>query len=234
MSPSSPSSSNTAGAATQVIEAAERTMAVGTARLVLQQPPRDTATYVMGHMKTGCNPATPVFWLWKVVTDRLPDVVAESGWVDFVGRRYELDAGHWMVRADGVHRYTGRNASRLRRHRRPQMSSTLREPLWLIELLRGTVEAEEMGTEDVRGVVCRHFAVVADFPRAAAASQCGLAQPLVPPEALCRKLGIEVWDGRHIGADVVIDSAGLVRRINVRGFLLNVTMELFDFGDAVD
>jgi hypothetical protein len=209
-------------------------MAARTARLILQQPFRDTPMYLMGHTKAGCSPATPVFWLMKVMAKKAPDTLVDSGWVDFVGRRYELDStGQWMVRVDGGHRYTGPNASRLQRERRVSASSTLLEPLWLIELVRGTVKAADRGEKEVKGVVCRHYDVVADFARAANASQCGLAQPIVPPEALAKDLAIETWDGRHIPADVFIDSTGLVRRIHVRGFLMNVRMELFDFGVAV-
>ena len=108
------------------------------------------------------------------------------------------------------------------------------EPLWLIELLRGTVEAAEVGREQINGVDCVHYDVVTDLGRAAAASTCGMAQHFVPPGTEANALAIGTWDGRHVPADVFIDSAGLVRRINVRGPMMNVTMELFDLGAAID
>jgi hypothetical protein len=226
---------NEVDATTIVIEAAERTVAARTARLALRRPSADTLMHLLGHGKLGCHPATPVFWLMKVASKHAPEVLAHAGWVDFVGRRYELDgSGEWMVRVDGGRRFTGRDASRLRQERRVRSSSTLLEPLWLIELLRGTVEAADMGEGPVRDVVCRHYEVVTDFPRAAAASQCGMVQHFVPPGTLAKAPAIEAWDRPHIRADVLIDDAGLVRRIHVRGPLMNVTIELFDFGAIVD
>lgn len=183
---------NEVDATTAVIEAAERTMAARTTRLVLQQPSSDTLVSLMGRSKAGCNPATPVFWLMKVASKHAPEVLAYAGWVDFVGRRYELDgSGEWMVRVDGRRRFTGPGASRLRQERRVRSSSTLLEPLWLIELRRGTVEATNIGEGAVRDVVCRHYEAVADFPRAAAASQCGMVQYFVPPGAPAKAPAIE-------------------------------------------
>jgi hypothetical protein len=158
----------------------------------------------------------------------------QAGWVDLLGRRYELNSGVFMVRVDGGRRFTGRDSSRLREDRRVGGSSTLLEPLWLIELLRGTVWAADIGEGEVSGVVCRQYEAVTDFPRAAAASQCGMVQHFVTPRTLATDLALEPWDGRHIRADVFIDSAGLVRRLDLRGPLMTVTMDLFDFGAAVD
>ena len=229
MPPFSPDRGNTSPATTMVMEAAQRTMAAKTARLVRQQPSADTLPHLLGR-RPGCHPATLMFLLMRFASRHAPEVFVETGWVDFVGRGYELDSGHYMVRVDGGRRFTGRDASRLRQDRRVHTSSTPLEPLWLIELLRGTVWVADIGEGEVRGAECRQYEVVTDFPRAAAASQNGMVQHFVPPGPLATELAEEPWDGRHIRADVFVDPAGLMRRIHVRGPLMNVTMDLYDFG----
>ena len=224
---------NTSAATTKVMEAAQRTVVARTARLVLQQPSADTLPHFLG-TKVGCHPAAAMFLVKRLASKHAPEVLEDHGWVDLVGRRYELDSGHFMVRVDGERRYTGRDASRLRQARRVGTSSTVLEPLWLIELLRGAVWAADIGEGEVRGVVCRRYEVVTDFPRAAAASQYGMVQHFVTPGPPATDLAEEPWDGRHIRAEVFIDGEGLVRRIHVHGPLMNVTMDLYDFGAAVD
>ena len=61
-----------------------------------------------------------------------------------------------------------------------------------------------------------------------------MVQHFVPRGAVAKAPATEAWDGRHVRTDVLIDSGGLLRRIHVRGALMNVTMELFDFGATVD
>jgi hypothetical protein len=88
---------NTSAATTRVMEAAQRTIAARTARLVLQQRSADTLPHVLG-TRVGCHPAAPVFLLMRLASKHAPEVLEDTGWVDLVGRRYELDSGHFMVR----------------------------------------------------------------------------------------------------------------------------------------
>jgi hypothetical protein len=101
-------------------------------------------------------------------------------------------------------------------------------PIWLLDLLRGAVEAESMGTDRVRGATLDRLAARCDLRRASLAAR----HPMPAPEVA------RVEDLERLPVDVWLDGAGLVRRVRherVEGGLatLTFTLDLLDFGVPV-
>jgi hypothetical protein len=105
------------------------------------------------------------------------------------------------------------------------------DPAQILRFLRGASgEVEEVGSEQVRGVMTRHFRATVEFARvieqAPEEAQASLR------EQLDRR--VEAGFGDTIDMEVWIDEDGLARRIRQRDPEADITMDLFDFGVDVD
>jgi hypothetical protein len=105
------------------------------------------------------------------------------------------------------------------------------DPLWPLDALFGANgDVVEIGSEAVRGVPATHYRLTVDLARADAALPAGVSVPAGPYRSL-RGLPAEVW----------LDAAGLARRISVKSEPTAVAdaqvwsiVELWDFGVAAD
>jgi hypothetical protein len=104
------------------------------------------------------------------------------------------------------------------------------DPLWPLDALFGAGgDAVEIGREAVRGVPAMHYRLTVDLARADAALPAGVSVPAGPYRSL-RALPAEVW----------LDADGLARRISVNsdaataGAQVWSIVELWDFGVTAD
>jgi hypothetical protein len=103
------------------------------------------------------------------------------------------------------------------------------DPLWPLDALFGASgDAAEIGPEAVRGVPATRYRLTVDLARADAALPAGVSVPSGPYRSL-RALPAEVW----------LDAAGLARRISVNSEPATADavwsiVELWDFGVAAD
>jgi hypothetical protein len=105
------------------------------------------------------------------------------------------------------------------------------DPLWPLDALVGANgDVVEIGSEAVRGVPATRYRLTVDLARADAALPAGVSVPSGPYRSL-RALPAEVW----------LDAAGLARRISVNSEPTAATdaqvwsiLELWDFGVAAD
>jgi hypothetical protein len=104
------------------------------------------------------------------------------------------------------------------------------DPLWPLDALFGASgDAVEIGPEAVRGVPATRYRLTVDLARADAALPAGVSVPSGPYRSL-RALPAEVW----------LDAAGLARRISVNsdpataGAQVWSIVELWDFGVTAD
>jgi hypothetical protein len=94
------------------------------------------------------------------------------------------------------------------------------QPLWLVDLLRGIVDAEEREVDFLQGRPCRHFAAHIDMSRAADVLTYKMALP--PGTSQLHELNelpVEVW----------IDDEGHVRRIRRTALLWGTATATVDF-----
>lgn len=100
------------------------------------------------------------------------------------------------------------------------------DPLWLLELIVGVIEAREDEGGSVLREPCRRFATVASFAVASAQSKR-------PMEPLSSRGGLDV---DRLPIDVWVDAAGRVRRAILLGDQTLMMLELSDFGapDPID
>lgn len=100
------------------------------------------------------------------------------------------------------------------------------DPLWLLELIAGVVEASDDGGESVLGEPCSRYATVASFAVASAQSE----RPMEPPSSRgsldLDRLPIDVW----------VDTTSRMRRAILHGDQTLMMLELSDFGgpDPID
>ncbi|MDQ6776108.1 MAG: hypothetical protein M3071_07805 [Actinomycetota bacterium] len=97
------------------------------------------------------------------------------------------------------------------------------QPLWMVDLVRGVVDAREQGAELLDGRTVRRFSAHADLNRAAGAVSYEMAIPL----------GIDrLNDLTHIAAEVWVDDDGHIRRIrHLSGKPISTsTLDLTEFG----
>jgi len=97
------------------------------------------------------------------------------------------------------------------------------QPLWLLNLLRGVVEAEERGVASLDGQSCTHFCAQVDLLRAADAVAYEMALPPgVSQLQELKEIAVELW----------IDGEGYVRRVRHSGAdgAPVLTVHLTEFG----
>ena len=172
--------------------------------------------------------------LWRMLGWLLPRFVTHitkepaTGVVDFQAHRCVFDSSPPTGNSDliiGDRHWSGSPGTTLAGlHDKPATTS---QPLWLVDLLRGVVDAREQAVEDIDGRSARRFLAHADLDHASAAASYTLA---VPDDAAKRT------DDGHLAVDVWIDDDGHIRRI--RHTVLaephwSFTVNLTDFGAAL-
>ena len=221
--------------ADQVVECAQRTLAVESARIELVQelefslPERDQRPRRRGGLlrpliEWAGDVGTRAFERWA--NDRMGELRYE-GFIEPSRRMYMHSAGSWSeLYADGV-RWGGRAGTPLAMlNPSPHRGSAL-DLWWLLDGLRGTIEARAEAEESVRGAPCRRLAARVDLARASAAAGGGLRPPTVERFEELLALPLDVWiDGTH------------VRRVRYGNWIGHgkgaLALELWDFGVSTD
>jgi hypothetical protein len=148
----------------------------------------------------------------------------EEGIVDLAGRRSAMCPTHRpLIMVIGSRAWYGRPGQRL--EEKESFAADTTNPLWLLALLRGVVEATPAESVVVRGERCRSFAAIADLARASAATPGGLPVCEVP----------RFEDLSALPLTIALDDEGRVRRVAgapTFGSIGNsdYVVELFDFG----
>lgn len=218
--------------ASRVADAAERTVAVGTARLFaawctgspLPEAADRRCEGVADLAARRARVSQSMFF-----TDRATAALMELGDGD-PGLRESVE--HSEMIYDGANAYvrvadswTGFFLGDPGGPREPN------DPLWPLDALFGASgDAVEFGPEAVRGVAATRYRLAVDLARADAALPAGVSVPAGPYRSLSR-LPAEVW----------LDAAGLARRISVSSTPTAAPdaqvwsiVELWDFGVAAD
>jgi hypothetical protein len=145
-----------------------------------------------------------------------------EGFVDFERRLVAMDYGAYAVVVEAGREWGG--LSGRARSTLPERPAGWAQPLWLIDLLRGTVQAQPAGDEVVRGVRCVRLAGRADLGLAERHSGRPMAVPAVPRVEDLAEIPIDCW----------IDTARLLRRVRVDIVRSIEGVDLFDFGVHVE
>jgi len=156
--------------------------------------------------------------VWTRITRRFDFRHMEAeGVIDFTRRRYAVDYGGYSRAYVDGQEWTGRSG-RARLTLWPD-ADVVPTPLWLVDLLAGVTDADDVGTDLVRGDTCRRIGARVDVSRASAATSGGVAAPARGRFEDLLSLPVEVW---------VDDSR--VRRVRYEGDHEAETVELWDFG----
>jgi hypothetical protein len=140
-----------------------------------------------------------------------------EGVVDFTHRRYMVDYGHYARAYVEGQEWSG--LSGIAREKLPTRPDEVPTPLWLLDLLAGVTDADDEGSDVVRGDNCRRISVRVDVSRASAATPGGVAAPARSRFEELLALPVDVWlDG------------SCVRRVRFAGKAAAETIELWDFG----
>jgi hypothetical protein len=196
--------------------AVERTVAAGTARLTLETRYDFTGTHPLLRRRGG------------LVGDALrralgpgASVVARSGAIDFAGGRCALAGPRHSSVVVGDREWTGRPG-------RPVASAKARDahaatPLWIFDLCRGVVAAEEREAVTVDGARCRRFGAEADLTE---------VSTTVPYEVAVPSFAESVEALMRVPIDVLVDGEGRIRRVATDVTPLGVegVLDLYDFG----
>ncbi len=170
-----------------------------------------------------------VFWGLRRVLERVTQMTkGVLGVLDLQGHRcvyYPKPTEAELVVGD--QRWTGAPGTAV--DRLPARAASALQPLWLIDLVGGVVEAREHPRERLDGRVARRFSARADLTRAGAAVSYEMAVPS----------GIEqLGDLERIRVDVWIDDDGYLRRIrhtsgDASKGVMTSTLELTELGVAL-
>ncbi len=233
-------------AGSQVVEALEHTFGSASARLQLRfeaRWPDDLSTSDFGSPSETGDPAARRLWRWlgavalrafiwgiRRVTDRWAKTAAQPqlGVIDFAAHRCmygplkvskERKEAVLVVEDRYWTEAPGEQIDRL-----SVKSASAYQPLWLLNLLRGVVDAEKRGVDFLHGQTCTHFGAQADLLRAAdaLAYETALPPPGVSQLQELKKIPVEVW----------IDAEGYVRRARhtAAGKTSVLTVDLAEFG----
>lgn len=202
------------GAVEAIADAASRTRAAGTARIMWLRGARDISLSPEPPSLRSTGLLFPLVRLARWVVRNEAAARGAEGVIDFTGRRYMIDLGGYAVlHADG-RQWSGASGRRLGALLAEKPRGMV--PLWLPNLLDGVRAATEVGVETVRGASCRHF------------------QADVDPSHASSVLSDDDWprDSIERPVDVWIDDAH-VRRITAWAQARVQTLELWDFGLSV-
>lgn len=113
-----------------------------------------------------------------------------EGVVDLAARRSMSGTGNYAVVQMGGEQWSGRSGRPLATL--PSVPATTTSPLWLLDLLRGIVNANGQGQDTIDGDPCRYVRAVVDLTVASAATG-GLPSPGRARFDDLLALPIEVW-----------------------------------------
>jgi hypothetical protein len=215
----------------RIAEAVDATVAAGSARLELtiehRLTPMPASAPSPAMMFQGA--LAPMRPLARRVGRRVEKALIgpkrAEGLVDFGHRLVALDYGFRAELIEDGREWSGR-AGGERSHGRGT-SADWQQPLWLIDLLRGVVEAVPRGRETIRDRSCLRLAARADLITASRAAPGPMAVPPVPRYQELGRLPVDCW----------IDETLLVRRLRIElqqpvGEVA-VTLDLVEFGVPV-
>jgi hypothetical protein len=162
-------------------------------------------------------------------TERLQisELAGPPGRIDFVNQRslYCEDEDEWTLTAPGLE-FMGEQGEWEQVVSEDDTLVGHVDPLWLLEVIAGVIEAREDDGESVLGEPCRRYTAVASFAAARAQSK----RPMEPPSSRGN------LDVDRLRVDVWLDAAGRVRRAILHGDQTLTMLELSDFGgpDPID
>jgi hypothetical protein len=158
---------------------------------------------------------------------QISDIPGPAGRIDFANQRclYCEDEGQWTLTAPGLE-FMGESGEWEQVVADGDARVDHIDPLWLLQLIAGVVEASEDGDEAVLGEPCKRYRTVASFEVASARSKRKMEPPGSRGELDLDRLPIDVW----------VDAAGRIRRAILHGDRSLMLLELSDFGepDAID
>lgn len=167
--------------------------------------------------------------IWKEGMTRLQisEIPGPAGRIDFANQRclYCEDEDQWTLTAPGLE-FMGEPGEWEQVVSDDDALVDHVDPLWLLQLISGVVEASEDGHETVLGEPCTCYRTVASFAVARARSKREMDPPSSRANLDLDRLPIDVW----------VDDAGRVRRAILRGDQSLMLLELSDFGlpDPID
>lgn len=161
----------------------------------------------------------------RVVTagvGKLSSAGSGQGVLDFERRRSIVDYGGFVVVTIADTRWSGASGRPLAGFE--EIVATTMEPMWLVDLARGTTDAAVEGREPVHGRECCKFLAHADLSRAAAASPGELALSPAGFYSDLLRSPFRAW----------VDDEGYIRRLRhdskVFSVALELALELLEFG----
>jgi hypothetical protein len=217
-----------------VLGALERTVGRGSARIEFRFDAKFEDAFTSGPGPSPLHGDLKGRLLWRMLRWVLPRLVTHitkepsTGVVDFQAHRCVFGSSRPTWNSDliiGNRHWSGSPGTTLAGlHDKPATTS---QPLWLVDLLRGVVDAREQAVEDIDGRSARRFLAHADLDHASAAASYTLA---VPDDAE------KHTDDGHVAVDVWIDDDGHIRRIRHARLAephASFTVDLTDFGAAL-
>ena len=192
-----------------------RTRAIGSARIELFRGAQDVSS--LPDPPSIRSVGVTKFAMSKVATWMVKNTAEArdaEGVIDVQKRRYMIDFGAYAVLQADAKEWSGRSGRSL--SRLPADDPAESAPFWLLELLVVLRTATDAGHQDVRGVGCRYYHATVEASH---------AWTVLPDRWLEDRddLPIEVWIGD-----------GYIRRVRLCAEQRTQTLELWDFGVAVD
>jgi len=235
-------------AGSQVVEALERTFESGSARLQFRlelwwpdegsasdyRAAGETGDGVARRLRRWLGPIALSAFLWgtRRLLQRFVKAVAQpqAGVIDFAGHRCmygpfqaskEREEAVLVVRD---RHWTGAPGEHI--HRLSAKTAPANQPLWLLDLLCGVVDAEKRGVASLQGQTCTHFGAQVDLLRASDAVAYQMALPPgVSQLQELQRIPVELW----------IDGEGHVRRVRhtAASETAVLTVDLTEFGTSL-
>jgi hypothetical protein len=158
---------------------------------------------------------------------QISDIPGPAGRIDFKNERclYCEDEDQWTLTAPGLE-FMGEPGEWEQVVSDEDALVDHIDPLWLLQLIAGVVEASEDGDEAVLGEPCKRYRTVASLPVASARSQRKMQPPSSRGDLDLNRLPIDVW----------VDAAGRIRRAILHRDQSLTLLELSNFGEpgAID
>lgn len=156
--------------------------------------------------------------LFKLATRNI-DVQQRTGdgVIDFAGRRSMIDQGSFAMLQVGNQEWNGRSGRVL--GTLPAQPARPGTALWLLDLLAGATDAEDLGPDETDGQHWRHLAVTASLADASARAPEGLPSPEQERYERLLALPLDVWlDDQHVRRIRFSDGSPLARQIRTATF----------------